>query len=360
MANPIAGLAWQTSGWGNNFDSVRTTALDGVTIEYEVSGDGPTIVLVHGITESRRSWDPLVPELARDHLVVCVDLRGHGESERRGPYDVLAMANDVFAVVNESAGADPLMIGHSLGAFVVSVYAGSHPARATVNIDQPLELSGFREFVGPWGSSLHGDEEAFSSAMSDLVEPLYGALPESERGRIESLSHPEQEVVLGLWDPVLAAGVDDLRTFSRDVAAGIRTPYLALHGSDPGHDYVAWLKALVPAATVEIWPGLGHYPHLVEPERFLRRIRLFRTTPVGVRGSIPTVSGPSTRDPASGHGVVVDAGDRGAVSSVAWVEQEHSQRLTNIVNRVFDKLPEVEVDAKGVAGRLESPVPGHP
>ena len=207
--------------------------------------------------------------------MVCVDLRGHGGSERRGPYDVLTMANDVFAVVNESASVDPLMIGHSLGGFVVSVYACSHPARATVNIDQPLDLSGFREFVGPSKRSLHGDEQAFSSAMRHFLEPLYGALPESERVRIESLSHPEQDVVLGVWDPVLMSGTDDLRTFSRDVAAGIRTPYLALHGSDPGDDYLAWLKALVPTATVEIWPDLGHYPHLVEPQRFLRLIRTF-------------------------------------------------------------------------------------
>lgn len=264
-----------TTGRDNIFDSVRTTALDGSTIEYEVRGDGPTVVLVHGITQSRRAWDPLVPELARDHRVVCVDLRGHGGSERRGPYDVLTMANDVFAVVNESASVDPLMIGHSLGGFVVSVYACSHPARATVNIDQPLDLSGFREFVGPSKRSLHGDEQAFSSAMRHFLEPLYGALPESERVRIESLSHPEQDVVLGVWDPVLMSGTDDLRTFSRDVAAGIRTPYLALHGSDPGDDYLAWLKALVPTATVEIWPDLGHYPHLVEPQRFLRLIRTF-------------------------------------------------------------------------------------
>ncbi len=258
---------------------MRASAFDGATIAYEVIGDGPTVVLLHGITESRRSWDPLVPALVRDHRVVCVDLRGHGESERRGPYDVLTMVADVFAVVNESETVDPLMIGHSLGGFVVSVFACSHPTRATVNIDQPLELTGFREFVGPWSSALHGDEEAFGSAMRHLVEPLYGALPGSERARIRSLSHPEQEVVLGLWDPVLAASADDLRTFSRDVAAGIRTPYLALHASDPGHDYVAWLNALLPTATVEIWPGLGHYPHLVEPERFLRLIRTFSDDP---------------------------------------------------------------------------------
>jgi pimeloyl-ACP methyl ester carboxylesterase len=61
------------------------TASDGASIAYEVVGDGPPIVLVHGIIESRRSWDPLIAPLAREHRVVAVDLRGHGASDRRPP-----------------------------------------------------------------------------------------------------------------------------------------------------------------------------------------------------------------------------------------------------------------------------------
>ena len=54
----------------------------GIAIAYERSGSGPPLVLVHGITESRRSWDPLVPLLAEHFDVVAADLRGHGESTK--------------------------------------------------------------------------------------------------------------------------------------------------------------------------------------------------------------------------------------------------------------------------------------
>ena len=55
----------------------------------------------------------------------------------------------------------------------------------------------------------------------------------------------------------------------------ISTPYLALHGADPGVEYATWLKSVVPTATLEIWPEHGHYPHLVDPQRFLDRVREF-------------------------------------------------------------------------------------
>jgi pimeloyl-ACP methyl ester carboxylesterase len=44
---------------------------------------------------------------------------------------------------------------------------------------------------------------------------------------------------------------------------------------DPGPDYAAWLTARCATATVEVWSGYGHYPHLFAPERFLARVAEF-------------------------------------------------------------------------------------
>ncbi len=60
-------------------------------------------------------------------------------------------------------------------------------------------------------------------------------------------------------------------------ARAVRCPYLAIHGIDPGPAYAAWLTGLIPTATVEVWEGLGHYPHLVDPDRFVRRLEEFWT-----------------------------------------------------------------------------------
>ena len=63
-----------------------TTTPDGVTIAFDAIGEGPPLVLVHGITESRAAWDPLVPALSADHTVVAIDMRGHGESGDASSY----------------------------------------------------------------------------------------------------------------------------------------------------------------------------------------------------------------------------------------------------------------------------------
>lgn len=248
------------------------TASDGASIAYGVTGDGPPIVLVHGITESRGSWDPLIGPLAREHRVVAVDLRGHGESDRCPPYDVLTMAADVRAVVDAAGAADTLLVGHSLGGAVVTVYAAAYPARGVVNVDQPLELTGFQALLEPLEPVLRGDDGGFQALMREIFDSLYGALPAEERARIMSHTHPEQDVVLGAWDFVLTATPEEMDELITSTGRMITAPYLALHGVDPGEQYAAWLQSVVPTASFELWPDLGHYPHLVEPERFVRLV----------------------------------------------------------------------------------------
>lgn len=255
-------------------DSV--TADDGTRIGYVVAGAGPPLVLVHGITESHRAWDPLLEKLADRRQVVAVDLRGHGGSERRAPYDPATLASDLHAVVRELGLEAPLMVGHSLGGVVVSVYAGAgFPARGVVNVDQPLALGAFKEALEPLAPMLQGDTESFAGAVATVFAVLDGPLPAAERARLDSCSSPEQEVVLGIWGTVFDTPAEQLDALSATLLAGIRVPYLSLHGNDPGPDYAQWLRGLVPSAIVEVWPDTGHYPHLVDPARFVARLGAF-------------------------------------------------------------------------------------
>ena len=194
------------------------TAPDGASIAYEVAGDGPPMVLVHGITESRRSWDPLVAPLAGDHRVVTVDLRGHGESERRPPYDVLRMITDVGAVVDAAGAEEPFVVGHSLGGAVASMYAAANPVRGVVDVDQPLEMRGFGALLEPLEPMLRGDDATFQSLMGQIFDSLYGPLSMEERARIESDGGREQDVVLGAWDAVLTISPDTLDEVIRSAA----------------------------------------------------------------------------------------------------------------------------------------------
>ncbi len=250
-----------------------TTSPDGVEVAYEVTGSGPPLVLVHGLIESRRAWDPLVPALAEDHTVVAVDVRGHGGSDLAEDYDAPAMADDVAAVVRALDLDPPVVIGHSMGGIVVTAFAGTQPCRGVINVDQSIAIGGFQEMVLGIESMLRSD--AFGDVISSLFESLEGPLSAGEVARLAALRRPDQDVVLGVWAPLLQRTPAELDELVASMTAAVQVPYLAIHGVDPGPDYGRWLDHAIPTALLEVWEDSGHYPHLVHPERFVERVRAF-------------------------------------------------------------------------------------
>jgi pimeloyl-ACP methyl ester carboxylesterase len=251
------------------------TAADGATIAYEMRGAGPPLVLVHGITESHHAWDPLIDELALDARVIAVDLRGHGESDRRPPFDAFTMAEDLHSVLTDANANAPIVVGHSLGGVVVTLYASTHPVRAVVNVDQSLDVTGFREFLTEVEPALRGDDATFQALVATMIEGLYDPLPAPERARLEQLARRDQEVVVGNWDQLLTTDAAEMQSLIEATVRSITVPYLAVHGSNPSETYGAWLASVIPSSTIEIWEGDGHYPHLVERERFLQLLHEF-------------------------------------------------------------------------------------
>ena len=245
----------------------------GVSIDYFAAGAGRPLVLVHGITESRRTWDPLVaPLLAAGYRVIAVDLRGHGGSSRMAPYDLATMAGDLGAVLDAEGVHDALLVGHSLGGAVVSAYAAGGSCRGVINVDQPLALGDFQEVLRGLQPMLEGDLESFQGAIAAVFDQMVGPLDAAERWRVEHIRSAEPEVGLGVWTMMFTSTASDLEAVVDSLTAAITVPYLSLHGIDPGADYAAWLTRKIPSASVEVWADRGHYPHLVEQQRFVERV----------------------------------------------------------------------------------------
>jgi pimeloyl-ACP methyl ester carboxylesterase len=248
-----------------------------VPLAHDLQGDGPLLVLVHGITENRHSWDPLTADLARDHRVLRVDLRGHGESPTGDDYGVATLADDVAAVVAEvdPDGQPPLLVGHSLGGMVVTAYAAARDVRGAVNVDQSLDLAPLQAGVQAQAENLRGP--AFPAVIAALFDSMRGTVPDAEWARLDALRRPDQAVVLAIWGLLLDTTPEELEKAVDAMVSGLTAPYLALDGIDPGPGHGEWLARRIPQAQLEVWAGLGHYPHLVEPERFLARVRRFES-----------------------------------------------------------------------------------
>ena len=261
------------------------TTADGTSIAWSRNGSGDPVVLVHGITESAAAFDPVTERLASSNEVITLDLRGHGESSRSGSYDLGSMASDVAAVVAAAGVEWPHLVGHSLGGAVVTAAGSMLDVASVVDIDQSLQLDAFKAQMMPTEPMLR-DPEQYRLVVDAMFETMMGdMLSASEQARIKALRRADHEVVLGAWELLLTEPVEQIAAAVDDALAGYagrNVPYLTLFGLDPGDGYAEWLAQRIPASIVECWSDadhqFGHYPHLVDPDRFVTRLCDFWTT----------------------------------------------------------------------------------
>jgi pimeloyl-ACP methyl ester carboxylesterase len=254
------------------------TAPDGTSIAWSRTGSGDPVVLVHGITESARSFDPIAERLAGRNEVITLDLRGHGESGSANDYGLAAMAGDVAAVCADAGIARPHLVGHSLGGAVVTAAGSMLEVASVVDIDQSLQLDTFKAQLAPAEEMLR-DPGQYQVVVDAMFEMMMGELLSGdEQARISSLRRADHDVVLGVWELLLTQPVDEIAATVDAALAGYddrNVPYLAVFGIDPGDSYAAWLAQRIPGSTVEHWADHGHYPHLVDPDRFVERLVAF-------------------------------------------------------------------------------------
>ena len=108
----------------------RYVDLAGLRLHYrDWGGDGPPLVLLHGLASNCRIWDLVAPLLRSRFRVVAPDLRGHGQTE--GPddgYDFDTISGDVHGFLAALGLDSPILAGHSWGGNVVLHYAAGRPA----------------------------------------------------------------------------------------------------------------------------------------------------------------------------------------------------------------------------------------
>jgi pimeloyl-ACP methyl ester carboxylesterase len=101
-----------------------------VVLGRQVEGAGdPACILIHGIALDRNDLRPLAEPLSASHLVVSIDLRGHGQSPGGPGYEIEALAADVRALADELDLRKAVVIGHSLGGLVALEAAATAPDR---------------------------------------------------------------------------------------------------------------------------------------------------------------------------------------------------------------------------------------
>lgn len=260
------------------------------------AGDGPALLLLHGIGDSSTAWRDLVPVLAEDHTVIAPDLLGHGRSAKpRADYSVGAYANGMRDLLSVLDVDRVTVIGHSLGGGVAAQFAYQFPERC-----ERLVLVACGGVAKDVSSTLR----VATLPMAEVVLPLLG-LPGAglaTRSLIEILRRTPLDLGLDAIElrRVLAALPNGgaRRAFVRTLRSAVDwrgqvitmldrcyltdgVPTMLVWGDRDGiipvsHAHLA--HSSMPGSRLEIFPGAGHFPHHSDPDRFVAVLRDFLAT----------------------------------------------------------------------------------
>lgn len=158
------------------------------TVNVDVSGSGPPLLFIHGWLNDAEVWSGVISELDDAFTCIAVDLRGHGKSEPAGEgnYGRALVLDDLRKVLDEHAGGQAVLVGHSLGGYLSLALAIQDPSRvvglglvaAGPGFRSPKSLASWNESVQSIadGRDLAPGMEAISMHVDSMVMDRLGEI----------------------------------------------------------------------------------------------------------------------------------------------------------------------------------------
>ncbi|WP_299573466.1 alpha/beta hydrolase [uncultured Williamsia sp.] len=247
-------------------------------LRHDVIGDGPTLVLVHGVIHRRQAWAPVAELLAPYRRVVVVDLPGHGESDdfdQPGAQRIAMMLDELAAFVREVGdGSGPAHVaGNSLGGYLALCLA----ARGEVATATAVSPAGFWNTPAEQSRAIARFRalRAAASVMGDRAPTLFRSRAVRYPSLAPFFAHPSR---VSYENAVV--DVNSLRT-NTALDDGIEAEFAFPQATDPSIPVtVAWgtrdlilpnrqrhrVREHFPQARIISVPGVGHVPMTDNPE----------------------------------------------------------------------------------------------
>ncbi|MDQ1519480.1 MAG: hypothetical protein QOI55_553 [Actinomycetota bacterium] len=272
---------------------VQYVSIHGHEVAYRTAGQGPALLLVHGMAGSASTWRSVMPALSQHATVIAPDLPGHGRSDKgRGDYSLGSLASNLRDLLVALGHDRVTIVGQSLGGGVAMQFAYQYPERC----ERLVLVSS-----GGLGQEVHLLLRALSFPGAEYVLALGCAAPVRNAGNaIGNLLgrvglHPQARVE-EMWRAYASLGDGETRqAFVRTLRSVVdvtgqcvtATDRLYLTSALPtllvwgdadriipvSHAYAA--HEAMPGSHLEVFEGVGHFPHCEDPERFVEVLRAF-------------------------------------------------------------------------------------
>lgn len=265
---------------------VQHITLHGERVAYRRGGDGPVLLLLHGIAGSSRTWLPAMRLLQRDFTVIAPDFLGHGESAKPfGDYSLGNHASGTRDFLDVLGIERATIVGQSFGGGVALQFAYQFPeiCERLVLVDAGglgrevnllLRLItlpaaeyvipvAFPPFAGRYGNSIARflRDRGIRNPAAGEIWRSYESLTDSAHRRafvktMRAVIDPGGQSVSAVTRLYLAAHMPTL------IVWGDRDRIIPVDHAHQAH-------AVIPNSRLEVMEGIGHFPHAEEPERFV-------------------------------------------------------------------------------------------
>lgn len=265
---------------------MRIVTDDGVALEVVEQGRGPVLVLVHGFGGAKEDFADQVDDLARDHRVVTLDLRGHGESD--GPEDPTRYSLDRFAAdlgnVLDALDIDSCrLLGHSMGGMIVRrfVLASPHRVDALILMDtSPGPVPGLDFEMIDLGVQIANEQgmdelKRVMDAFSPLDTPAYQRTLVERPGYREFGDAKWAALSRAMW-VTMSIEIRDQPDQLAELAA-VHCPTLVLVGveDEPFRRVSQEMAETIEGAELVVIPNAGHSPQFENGAEWLAALQQF-------------------------------------------------------------------------------------
>lgn len=267
--------------------------LHGHRVSYRIAGEGPVVLLIHGIAGSSQQWLDSMTLLAESHTVIAPDLLGHGRSAKpRGDYSLGAYAAGLRDLLIALDHRKATVVGHSLGGGIALQFSYQFPERSARLV--LVSSGGLGREVHPLlrAATLPGSELVLPLISNDTVRNA-GTAVSQVVGRLGFRAGPDiAEFARGYGS--LADG-DARQAFIHTLRAVIDPGGQRVNASDRLYlaedmpTLIVWgrrdpiipvqhagiAQRGMPGSRLEVFDDAGHFPQLDEPVRFARSLSDF-------------------------------------------------------------------------------------
>jgi non-heme chloroperoxidase len=247
-----------------------------IELPYKEQGDatGVPVVMLHGVTDSWRSFEHVLPHLPDDIRAIAVTQRGHADAPQpETGYRIEDLAGDVIDLLDELEIERAVVVGHSMGSWVAQQVAIDHPERVI-----GLVLAG--SFGGRPGDD--PEMQAFAAEMMSVRDPVTDEIARDFQdstvarplppGQMDAFVAESLKVPARVWNQTFEGflEVQQVEGLTRLTAPallvwGERDAFIPRAVQDE-------LLETLPDARLEVYEGVGHAVHWERPERFARDV----------------------------------------------------------------------------------------